>query len=627
MICFIYKLYLCKICNWEVIDLKNFNNRIYLLIDCLFVNMALCIGLLIKFDANIPRTSIEIIPCNFIITTTACIAVYFMFGIYSMLWTYASVEELIRILFATITASILQCLFAAFFDVLVPISVYITSWMITFLLVGGVRFISRVIRSLKIRNKKFFHKKRIMIIGAGEAASLLIREMKNNKRSIYEPVVAVDDDHKKHNTQINGVLVVGGREKIIKTAIDMSVEEIVLAIPSITRKETLEIIDICQKAGCKLKVLPSVYSLVNGEVSIKEIRDVTVEDLLQRDEISLSIEEISGYLKGETILVTGGGGSIGSELCRQIAAYKPKSLVIFEIYENSAYDLQNELIQKYKDELDIKVIIGSIRDKKRLDYVFSQYKPGIVFHAAAHKHVPLMEFNPQEAVKNNIYGTYNLAECAYQHNCKKFVLISTDKAVNPTSIMGATKRVAELIMQYMNSISQTKFSAVRFGNVLGSNGSVIPLFKKQIEYGGPITITHPEVTRYFMTIPEAVSLVIQSGAMMDGGEIFVLDMGKPVKIIDLAKSLIILSGLELGADIDFEYVGLRPGEKLYEELLVSEEGVDITKNDKIFIERTKEIDFNSYMQKINLFKSDDWENSKKVIEFIKKLVPTYQNNL
>jgi len=607
--------------------LKNFNNRVFLLLDCMFVNMALCIGLMIKFDANVPGGFLRTLPLVFIFTTVLSVFVYFLFGIYSMLWTYASVEELIRIFFATITTTILQCLFAVCFEVLYPISVYIISWMITFLLVGGVRYSSRVIRNLKIRNKKISYKKRIMIIGAGEAASLLIKEMKNNKRSIYEPVVAVDDDHKKHNTQINGVLVVGGRRKIIKTAIDMGVEEIVLAIPSITRKETLEIIDICQKTGCKLKVLPSVYSLVNGEVSIKEIRDVTVEDLLQRDEIALSVEEISGYLKGETILVTGGGGSIGSELCRQIASYEPKSLLVFDIYENSAYDLQNELLQKYKDELDIKVIIGSIRDKKRLDYVFSQYKPEIVFHAAAHKHVPLMEFNPQEAVKNNVFGTLNLAECAHKYNCKKFVLISTDKAVNPTSIMGATKRIAELIIQYMNSVSHTKFSAVRFGNVLGSNGSVIPLFKKQIEYGGPITITHPEVTRYFMTIPEAVSLVIQSGAMMEGGEIFVLDMGEPVKIIDLAKSLISLSGLELGVDIDFEYVGLRPGEKFYEELLISEDGVEITQNDKIFVEKTKEIDFDRYMQEIKSFVVENLEDNIKVIGFIKKIVPKYQNNL
>ena len=586
--------------------------------------MALFIGLLLRFDGNVPATLLRVIPFNFIIVTVVSLPIFYKFGIYSMLWNYASVEELVRILLAIVTSSIVQCFLTTYFDVSFSASVYITSWLVAFFFVAGARFLRRITKSIKIRKGKSNYKKRIMIVGAGEAASLMIREMKNNKRSIYEPIVAIDDDSNKHNTQINSVPVIGGRDKIIKTAKDMSIEEIVLAIPSITRKETLEIINICQKTDCKLKVLPSVYSLVNREVSIKEIRDVTVEDLLQRDEIVLSIEEISGYLKGQNILVTGGGGSIGSELCRQIASYEPKSLLVFDVYENNAYELQNELMQKYKDQLDIKVIIGSIRDKKRLDHVFSKYKPDIVFHAAAHKHVPLMEFNPQEAVKNNVFGTLNLAECAHQYNCKEFVLISTDKAVNPTSIMGATKRIAELIIQYMNSISKTKFSAVRFGNVLGSNGSIIPLFKKQIEYGGPITITHPDVSRYFMTIPEAVSLVIQSGAMMEGGEIFVLDMGKPVKVIDLARTLISLSGLIPDIDIDFEYIGLRPGEKLYEELLMSEDGVKITKHDKIFVEKTGDIDFDKYMQYIRDFRSEDFEDGEKIENYIKKIVPNYQ---
>ncbi|WP_010251212.1 polysaccharide biosynthesis protein [Acetivibrio cellulolyticus] len=606
--------------------MRNANNRIFLVLDCFLVNIALCIGLMIKFDASIPASFLGVLPITFVFTTIISIAVYFLFGLYSTLWTYASVNEHIMIFFATVTASIVQCFFAACCGMMFPVMLYILNWMITFFLVEGIRIISRVIKNIKIVKKRNSHKKRIMIAGAGEAASILIKEMKNNQRSTFEPVVAVDDNPEKYKTQINGVPVIGGREKIVRAAMEMDIDEIVIAIPSISRKETVDIINICKKTSCKLKVLPSVYSLVNGEVSIKEIRDVTVEDLLQRDEISLSIEEISDYLKGETILVTGGGGSIGSELCRQIASYGPKNLIIFDIYENNAYDLQNELLQKYKDRLDIKVIIGSIRDRNRLDYVFSKYKPGIVFHAAAHKHVPLMEYNPQEAVKNNIFGTLNLAECAHQYNTKKFVLISTDKAVNPTSIMGATKRAAELIIQYMNANSQTQFCAVRFGNVLGSNGSVIPLFKKQIEYGGPITITHPEVTRYFMTIPEAASLVVQSGAMMDGGEIFVLDMGKPVKILDLAKSLIALSGLEPEIDVEIEYVGLRPGEKLYEELLISEAGVNITKNDKIYIEKTKDIDFDHYLQQIKTFNFDEIDSKEKITDFIKRLIPNYYSN-
>ncbi len=588
--------------------------------------MALGIGLMIKYGVNLPVTLLQILPFSFAYATLISIVVYFIFGLYSTLWNYASVEEHLRIFFATVVASILQYVCMACFSVRLQISVYIISWMTTFIFVGGVRFVSRVTKNFETSKKNGINKKRIMIIGAGEAASLLIKEMKNNKRSIYEPVVAVDDNPAKHNTQINGVLIVGGREKIVKTASERSINEIIIAIPSITRKEMIDIVNICEKTGCKLKVLPSVYGLVNGEVSIREVCDVTVEDLLERDEVSLSIEEISGYLKDETILVTGGGGSIGSELCRQIASFGPKCILVLDIYENNVYDLQNDLLQKYKDKLDIKVLIGSIREKSRLAYIFSKYKPGIVFHAAAHKHVPLMEQNPQEAVKNNIFGTLNLAECAHQHHTKKFILISTDKAVNPTSIMGASKRAAELIVQYMNRKSQTKFSAVRFGNVLGSNGSVIPLFMKQIENGGPITVTHQDVTRYFMTIPEASSLVIQSGAMMVGGEIFVLDMGEPVKIVNLANSLITLSGLKPDVDIEIEYVGLRPGEKLYEEFLVSEDEVDVTRNGKIFIEKTREIDFEYYIQEIKSFVSEDLEDVEKVIDFIKRIVPNYQNN-
>lgn len=378
--------------------------------------------------------------------------------------------------------------------------------------------------------------------------------------------------------------------------------------------------------GMKLKAANMRCSILHEVFNTKKKRDVTVKDLLRRDEINLSLDEVSGYLNGETILVTGGGGSIGSEICRQIAQYSPRTLLIYDIYENNAYDIQMELLQKYKNNLDIKVIIGSIQDKKRVDYVFSLYKPGIVFHAAAHKHVPLMEENPQEALKNNVWGTLNVAECANFHRSKKFVLISTDKAVNPTSIMGATKRIAELIIQYMNGISQTRYCAVRFGNVLGSNGSVIPLFKKQIEYGGPITITHQDVTRYFMTIWEAASLVIQSAAMMSvsGGEIFILDMGKPLKIIEIAKSLVAQYGLKLEKDIKIEYIGLRPGEKLNEELLLLEDGIIITKNDKIFIEKTKDIDLNSYMKEMNGFRFNPLEASEEAVDFIKKLMPSYQ---
>ena len=596
---------------------------LYILFDIIIVNISLLISLLIKFDTLIPESCIEVLPITFISATIISIGVFFLFGLYSMLWIYASIEELLNIFYATIVSITLQIIISYCFSMDIPLSVYIICWMITFFLVGVLRLSSRVIKKIKILNRKKPCRKRIMIIGAGEAASNLIKEMKNNKRSIYVPIVAVDDDPSKHKKHINGIPVVGGKDKIVRTAREMSIEEIIIAIPSISKKKKAELIDICKKTECKLKVIPGVYNIVNGEVSIKNIRDVTVEDLLQRNEINLSIEDISGYLSNQTILVTGGGGSIGSELCRQIAEYNPKRLIVFDIYENNAYDLQNELLQKYKDSLDIEVVIGSIRDKKRLDYIFNKYKPGIVFHAAAHKHVPLMEDNPQEAIKNNVFGTLNLAKCAHKYMCKKFVLISTDKAVNPTSVMGATKRIAEIIILYMNSISQTKFSAVRFGNVLGSSGSVIPLFKKQIENGGPISITHPDITRYFMTIPEAVSLVIQSGSMMDGGEIFVLDMGEQVKVLDLAKSLITLSGLKPEIDIEIEYVGLRPGEKLYEELLISEDGVEITKNDKIFIEKNREIDFDSFINVITEYQFKDLDEAEDAINFIRKLLPTF----
>lgn len=604
----------------------RYRKEIYFILDCIMVNLALYGSLLIKYDAAIPNCFIRILPVTFIITTIVSEVIYYISGLYFMLWIYASIEELMRIFFATIVSQLIQIIVATFFQLRLPITVYMICWMITFLGIGGIRFGVRIIRKINIMKQKEQAKKRVMIIGAGEAASLLIKEIKNNKRSIYKPVVSIDDDPVKHQTQINGVPVITGRDKIIAVAAEMNIHEIMIAIPSISRKKTADLIRICEKTGCRLKVLPSVYGLVNGEISVKHLRDVTVEDLLPREEINLEEDEILDYIKGKTVLVTGGGGSIGSELCRQIAEYRPDKLLIFDIYENNVYDLQNELLEQYQNTLDLSVIIGSIRDRTRLEYIFQMYHPEIVFHAAAHKHVPLMEHNPQEAVKNNIYGTLNVAECADKYHCNKFVLISTDKAVNPTSIMGATKRAAEIIIKNMDKKSQTKFCAVRFGNVLGSNGSVIPLFKKQIEHGGPISVTHPEVTRYFMTIPEAACLVLQSGAMTEGGEIFVLDMGEPVKILDLAKSLITLSGLKPDIDIQIEFTGLRPGEKLYEELLVTEEEVNVTKNNKIYIEKDKDTDYSDYIRLIEQYRPVESENWEETYDFIKELIPSYQNN-
>lgn len=598
----------------------------YLAYDLIIVNLALYLSLLIKFDRKIPNDIILKLPYNFITTTLASGIIFYLYGLYSMLWVYASLEELIKIFLATSLGICVQIIATCMLGIMLPLTASFICWILTFNLVGVVRLSTRLLKQIKIKSLQTNSKKRVMIIGAGEAASILIKEIKNNVQSIYDPVVAIDDDCAKHNTHINGIPIIGGRDSIVTVARDMSIHMIIIAIPSLSRRKIAELIKICRETNCKIKVLPSVYSLVNGDISFNKIRDVTLEDLLTRDEIDLAMDEIALYIYGKTILVTGGGGSIGSELCRQIADFLPKKLLIFDIYENNAYDLQNELQQKYKDKLDITVIIGSIQDRNKLESIFSLYKPQIVFHAAAHKHVPLMEDNPQEAVKNNIFGTLNLAEYAHEYNTETFVLISTDKAVNPTSIMGATKRAAELIIQHKNKSSKTKYCAVRFGNVLGSSGSIIPLFKKQIQYGGPITITHPEITRYFMTIPEAVSLVIQSGAMMEGGEIFVLDMGEPINITDLAISLITLSGLKPHIDIEIQYIGLRPGEKLYEELLITEGDVKITKNNKIFIEKGNQHDITACIKILEEERPYNLENQEEVIEFLEKLIPSYQSN-
>ncbi|HEX9059707.1 MAG TPA: nucleoside-diphosphate sugar epimerase/dehydratase [Clostridia bacterium] len=600
------------------------NRIIFILGDLIIINFSIYAALLLKFDRYVPPYDKNTIIYSLAAVSLVSIFVFYMLGLYSRLWMYAGVDDLLRLFFATSAASITGFLLSFLIRISFPPSVHVISWLITFILIVGARLSYRIMRYIDRLGKFISHKKRAMIIGAGDAGSFLIKEIKSKKNSIYNPIVVIDDDDIKHGMKINGVPIIGGRDKIIETAALMNIDEIILAIPSNSKSRIKSILNLCKRTRCKIKILPSIYGIVNGKVSIQEIREVNVEDLLGRDKITMDIEEAAGYLKGETVLVTGGGGSIGSELCRQIAEFAPKMLLIFDIYENGAYELLNELSNIYEDKLNAKVIIGSIRDKKRLEEIFEEYAPTIVFHAAAHKHVPLMEDNPQEALKNNVFGTLNVAECANKYNSKKFILISTDKAVNPTSIMGATKRAAEMVMQYMNQQSSTVYAAVRFGNVLGSSGSVIPLFKKQIENGGPVTITHPDITRYFMTIPEASSLVIQAGSMAAGGEIFVLDMGEPVKIVDLAKSLITLSGLEPDIDISLEFTGLRPGEKLYEELIIAEDGVNITKNNKIFIEKTYNTDFDVLMEAINSYKDKECLNKDDVISFIKNTVPSYQ---
>lgn len=592
--------------------------------DIIIVNIAIYMALLLRFDGKIMTHYKEIYYNTFLVLTFIKIIVYIMMGLYSSLWRYASIDELLQIFFATAIETALCYLYGEYFNVRLPRSVYIISWFITFIFIGGSRLSYRILRRLNnlVRFDKS-EKSRVMVIGAGEAGSMVIKELKKHDELNSVPVAIIDDDTHKHRSFIHGVPVIGGRNKIKAAVSKHNIDQIIIALPSAPKSEVRKIIDICKDTKCKLKILPGVYEILDEKVSLKRIRDVNIEDLLGRDEVKLNNEEIAGYLKDEVILVTGGGGSIGSELCRQIAKYEPKKIIVYDIYENNAYDLEVELKSKYKNRIDIDVVIGSIRDIERLRQVFAEYKPGVVFHAAAHKHVPLMEFNPGEAVKNNVFGTLNVAQCADEFGTKRFVLISTDKAVNPTNIMGATKRLAEMIIQAMDKRSKTEFVAVRFGNVLGSNGSVIPLFKKQIAQGGPVTVTHPEVTRYFMTIPEAAQLVIQAGAMAKGGEIFILDMGQPVKILDLARDLIKLSGFEPDEDIKIVFTGLRPGEKLYEELLLAEEGIQGTHHENIYIGKPLALSFNELMLGIRALQNfiNDKEELKRCL---KNIVSTYK---
>lgn len=464
-----------------------------------------------------------------------------------------------------------------------------------------------------------------MIIGAGEAGNALIKEIVTSNYSTMVIRCIIDDDKQKWGQFIQGIKVVGGRDKIIESADLYDIDEIFVAIPSAPPTVIRDILSICKETNCKLRSLPGMYQLVNGEVSVSKLRDVEVEDLLGREPIRVDLDSILGYVQNKVVMVTGGGGSIGSELCRQIASHKPAQLIIVDIYENNAYDIQQELIIKYP-ELKLTVLIASVRNTKRINHIFETYKPDIVYHAAAHKHVPLMEVSPNEAIKNNVFGTWKTAQAAALNGAKKFVMISTDKAVNPTNIMGASKRICEMIVQTFNKHYDTEFVAVRFGNVLGSNGSVIPLFKRQIEAGGPVTVTHPDIIRYFMTIPEAVSLVLQAGAYARGGEIFILDMGEPVKILDLAKNLIRLSGYKLGEDIQIEFTGLRPGEKLYEELLMDEEGMQDTENKLIHIGRPIELDEREFFIQLKRLEDASRDEVEDIRPLVAGIVPTYVYN-
>lgn len=549
-----------------------------------------------------------------------------MFGIfkcYSSLWRYAGTEELLSICVAAVFSMIPVIISHKALGINYSLLFYIVNTIFIVAFAGGVRVAYRTGRRFTRLSQSKNEISRVLIVGAGQAGEMVIREIKNNPQINKLVVGIIDDDINKLGRRIHGIKILGTTEDIENIVEEQNIDEIILAMAKVSKKRKREIIELCNNK-CKLKTVPGIFEIIDGKVDIKNIRDVEIEDLLGREPIKTNLEEISDYIENKVVMVTGGGGSIGSELCRQIAGFNPKELIILDNYENNAYSIQQELIRKYGNKLNLKTIIASVREEVRLDEIFSTYRPEVVFHAAAHKHVPLMEASPSEAIKNNIFGTMNVAKLADTYGVKRFVLISTDKAVNPTNIMGATKRAAEMIIQTMNENSNTEYVAVRFGNVLGSNGSVIPLFKKQIEEGGPITVTHPDIIRYFMTIPEAVGLVIQAGAMAKGGEIFVLDMGDPVKIIDLARNLIKLSGLEPGIDIKIEFSGLRPGEKLYEELLMSEEGLTSTVNSKIFIGNPIDINVDKTYKHLEVLKRVVEKEDVDVIDSImRELVTTY----
>lgn len=597
--------------------------------DIISVILASYIALLMRYGfemAEIPAHFVDpinhFLPFNILIT----LAVLYVFRMYNSLWAFAGETELQNLVLASVISSGLQAAGIQFFKTpgqqAVPGSYYFLYMFLLISFIFASRFSYRFFRSLKHKKQNKKNSISVMVIGAGEAANVIIKEIVNSNFSTMVIRCIIDDDPGKWGRFIQGIKVVGGRDKIIECADIYGIDEIIVAMPSISRKELSEILDICKETSCKLRSLPGMYQLVNGEVSVSKLRDVEVEDLLGRDPVEVDLDSILGYVQGKRILVTGAGGSIGSELARQIASHRPSRLILLDIYENSVYDVQQELITAYP-ELDLVVLIASVRNTNRMNWIFEHYKPEIVYHAAAHKHVPLMEASPNEAVKNNVFGTFKTAQAAAMNGTRRFVMISTDKAVNPTNIMGASKRICEMIIQTFNKHYDTEFVAVRFGNVLGSNGSVIPLFKKQIQEGGPVTVTHPDIIRYFMTIPEAVSLVLQAGAYCKGGEIFVLDMGKPVKILDLAKNLIRLSGYRVGEDIKIEFTGLRPGEKLYEELLMAEEGLTETANRLIHIGKPIEIDEMKFFVQLKELKDASKNESNDIRPLVKAIVPTY----
>ena len=596
-----------------------------MLMDSLIVLVIPFLALLVRFEGYLPDqyTGILVRYSPLIIATR--ISIFYLMGLYNRMWRYASIHELLVITGAVTASSIALSILMMLTNAGLPRSIHVLSWVLGVLAIGVSRFAIRLYAHYEKRNSseaatEDAATRSVLIVGAGDAGDLIARELLARPQQEYHLVGFIDDDIYKRDKMLHGVKVFGGRDKIQTTVFQYAVDEIVIAMPSVDGAIVREIVQLCRDTDCDLKILPGMYELIDGKVSVQQLRPVQVEDLLRRDPVQLDVAEITAYLTGKRVLVTGAGGSIGSELCRQIAKMAPEQLVLLGKGENSIYEIEQELKFTYPSLIAIPVI-ADVRDVERIESVFERVKPQVVFHAAAHKHVPLMERYPVEAVKNNIFGTKNVAEAADRHNSETFIMISTDKAVNPTSVMGATKRVAEMVIQQLNEKSRTRFAAVRFGNVLGSRGSVVPLFKKQIARGGPITITDPEMTRYFMTIPEASQLVLQAGALASGGEVFVLDMGQPVKILDMAEDLIRLSGLEPHRDIEIKFCGLRPGEKLYEELLTAEEGTKATKHQKIFVAGLNAVD----EQGLHAVLADlrDAKMKEEIVLLLKGIVPRY----
>ncbi len=643
-----------KIEHWHIIS------ALMIVYDIISVAASYFFALLLRFDfqyGSIPKNYLSIYSKSIIVYVLICVGVFLLLRLYASIWRFASYRELRNLMIATVITLVINIVGTSLILGRMPISYYVFGICLQFILTLGIRFSYRFITLLRERNIASDHQAKVMIIGAGAAGQMLVRDLKTSEKFTEKAVCFIDDNQNKWKRYIDGIPVAGGRDAILESVKKYKVDKIYFAIPSATPEIRRDFLNICKETDCELKALPGIYQLMSGDVTVSRLKAVSVDDLLGREPIKPDLQEVFDFINGKVVLVTGGGGSIGSELCRQIAAHSPKQLIILDIYENNAYDIQNELLEKFP-RLNLVTLIASVRDSRRMFEVFSTYKPQIVYHAAAHKHVPLMEDSPAEAIKNNSIGTYKTAYAAMVNGCERFVLISTDKAVNPVNVMGASKRICEMIVQCFDKMIKegkadqipqlfthegvhtadkdgtgfvfqnikTEFVAVRFGNVLGSNGSVIPIFERQIKNGGPVTVTHPDIIRYFMTIPEAVSLVLLAGTYAHGGDIFVLDMGSPVKIADLAKNMIRLSGLKPGVDIKIEYTGLRPGEKLFEEKLMAEEGLQKTENDMIHIGVPIPIDTDHFFEQLDDLMDAAYKNKTDIKERVEAIVPTYKKS-